>query len=156
MKKVPLYAPLFWAVSLSFIIVIAGCNKEATQSKEATLQSGSPKDAGNAKISITVHAGGSIQAAIDAAAPSSTIKIEPGTYLGSITVNKAGIKLIGQEETAVIIKNPGDEEDGIKVSNAGDGFMLQNVTVENFEENGVVLINVDNFTIAHVTTIANG
>ena len=156
MKKVPFYSPLFWAVSLSFIIVITGCNKEATQSKEATLQSGSSKEAASAKISITVHAGGSIQGAIDAAAPGSTIKIEPGTYLESLTISKAGIKLIGQGEAAVIIKNPGDEENGIVVNDAGDGFTLQNVTVENFEENGVVLHSVDNFTISHVTTIANG
>ena len=155
MKKVPFYVPLFWVVSLS-LVVFTGCNKEATQSKEQALQSGRSKDAGSAKAAITVHAGGSIQAAVDAAIPGSTIKIEPGTYLESITVNKTGIKLVGTGEKAVIIKNPGDEEDGIVVNDAGDGFTLQNVTVKNFEENGVVLDSVDNFKISYVTAIDNG
>jgi parallel beta-helix repeat protein len=158
MKKIPFYAPLIWIMSLSLVIVIVGCNKEATQSPQAMLLSGTAQDASSAKMSIVVHAGESIQAAVNAAAPGSTIKIEPGTYLESVTVNKAGIKLmgLGDKETAVIIKNPGDEEDGIKVGDAGDGFVLQNVTVEDFEENGVVLDSVDNFKISHVTAISNG
>lgn len=155
MKKIPFYALLFWAIFLSLVVFFAGCNKEATQSQQALL-SGTSEDAGSAKATITVHAGGSIQAAVDAATPGSTIRIEPGTYLESITVNKTGIKLVGTGEKAVIIKNPGDEEDGIIVTDAGDGFALENVTVENFEENGVVLNGVDNFTISHVTAIANG
>ncbi len=158
MKKIPFYAPLIWVMSLSLLIVLVGCNKEATQSQQQAHLSGTSKDIANAKLSITVHCGGSIQAAVDAAAPGTTIKIEPGTYLESVTVNKAGIKLmgLGDKETAVIIKNPGDEEDGIKVGDAGDGFVLQNVTVEDFEENGVVLDSVDNFKLSHVTAISNG
>jgi parallel beta-helix repeat protein len=131
------------------------CNKEATQSRQ-TLPSGTSMNAGQGKADITVHAGESIQAAVDAAAPGSTIKIAPGTYSESITVNKPGIQLVGEGEAAVIIQNPGDEENGIRVNDAGDGFVLKNVTVKNFEENGVLLIRVDNFTLSHVTAINNG
>jgi len=56
----------------------------------------------------------------------------------------------------VIIQNPGDEEDGISVGDGGDGFELKNVTVKNFEENGVVLDSIDNFIISHVTAVDNG
>jgi len=159
MKKIPFYVPLFWAMSLSLVVVFTSCNKEATQSN-SSLSAGaaSSADASSAKMSMIVHTGGSIQAAVDAAAPGTTIKIEPGTYMESVTVNKAGIKLIGMgdKEAAVIIKNPGYKKNGIEVNNAGDGFKLQNVTVENFDSSGVVLDSVENFIITHVTTIDNG
>ena len=126
--------------------------------KEETTQSQSASDISNAKAKIIVHAGESIQAAVDAAKAGALIQIEPGTYSESITVNKAGIKLVGLtvNGAGVVIQNPGDEEDGIVVNDAGDGFTLQNVTVKNFEENGVVLDSVDNFKISYVTAIDNG
>src|SRR6266536_2904873 len=116
------------------IVIFSSCKKEQTLQ-----QSQSSSDLSNAKADML-------------------IKIEPGTYTEAITVAKAGIKLVGVTEngTGVIIQNPGDEEDGISVTDAGDGFTLQNVTVRNFEENGVLLNGVDNFTISHVTTIDNG
>src|SRR6185436_16128792 len=42
------------------------------------------------------------------------------------------------------------------VRSAGDGFVLKNVTVKNFEENGVFLIRVDNFLLSHVVAINDG
>lgn len=147
---------LIWVMSLSAVMALTGCNKETTDSN-AFLSSGSSAMAGK-KMSIIVHAGESIQAAVDAAAPGTTINIEAGTYKESVAVNKAGIKLIGlgDKATAVVIENPGDEEDGIRVDEDGDGFVLKNITVKDFEENGVFLIGVDNFAISYVTAINNG
>jgi parallel beta-helix repeat protein len=134
------------------ILIFIGCKKESND-----LQATS-SDLDNAKADIIVHAGGSIQAAVNAAAANSLIKIEPGTYAESITVSKPGIKLVGitKNGEGVIIKNPGDEENGITVNDEGDGFVLKNVTVKNFEENGVVLDSVDNFKISYVTALNNG
>ncbi len=101
-----------------------------------------------------VASGGSIQAAIDAAAPGAVILISPGTYHEALTVAKAGIKLVGRGD--VTIENPGDAEDGISVSDAGDGFALVNVTVRGFEENGVRLTGVNGFLLANVRAINNG
>jgi len=143
---------LFCTIGFFITAVLTGCQKkDAVQFQTSSGQS-------DVKADITVHAGESIQAAVDAAQPGALIKIEPGTYSESVAVNKAGIKLVGitQRGAGVIIQNPGDEEDGISVTDAGDGFTLQNVTVKNFEENGVVLDSVDNFTISHVTAINNG
>ena len=140
-----------WLITSAVVFSIIGCKKEQyTQTNQTA------SDLSNAKANITVHAGESIQAAVDAAEAGWLIKIEPGTYSESITVNKAGIKLVGTDQAGVIIQNPGDEEDGIIVGDAGDGFTLQNVTVKDFEENGVVLDSVDNFRISHVTAIDNG
>ena len=145
---------MFCATLLSLIIFLNSCQKE-----QAFNQSNrNASDLSNAKANIIVHAGESIQAAVDAAQPGWLIKIEPGTYSESITINKGGIKLVGivQGANGVIIQNPGDEEDGIVVGDAGDGFSLSYVTVKNFEENGVLLDSVDNFSISHVTATNNG
>ena len=107
---------------------------------------------------ITVHKGGSIQAAVDAAEPGETIFIEAGTYSEAIVVNKPGIHLVGSSCFAsekVIIQNPGEEENGITVQDGGDGFVLKNVTVQNFDENGVLLDHVDHFLLSHVVSINN-
>lgn len=107
---------------------------------------------------ITVHEGGSIQAAVDAASPGTVILIEPGVYDGEIEVNKADIQLIGKTCLAfekVIIRNPGDEDCGIMVHHGGDGFVLKNVTVQGFEENGVYLEYIENFLLSNVTAIDN-
>ena len=105
-----------------------------------------------------VHSGGSIQAMVNAAGPGAVIKIEPGIYNEDVTVNKPGIKLIGTSKKGqdVIIQNPGGEENGITVTDNGDGFELINVTVKNFKENGVYLSHVDHFLLSHVTAINNG
>jgi parallel beta-helix repeat protein len=106
-----------------------------------------------------VHRGGSIQAAVDAAKAGDVIQIEAGIYKEAILVDKPDIQLIGlvcNPSEKVIIQNPGDEENGITVRSNGDGFVLKNVTVEDFEENGVFMIRADNFLLSHVETINNG
>ena len=106
---------------------------------------------------LIVHSGGSIQAMVNTAGPGAVIKIEPGIYNEDVTVNKPGIKLIGTNKGGgeVIIQNPGGEENGITVTDNGDGFELINVTVRNFKENGVYLSHVDHFLLSHVTAINN-
>jgi parallel beta-helix repeat protein len=104
---------------------------------------------------MVVHAGSSIQAAVNAAGEGFIIRIEPGTYSEAIVINKPGIQLIGSGDS-VIIQNPGDEENGITVRDNGDGFVLKNITIQDFEENGVFMIRVDHFLLSHVITINNG
>lgn len=106
---------------------------------------------------VVVKNGESIQSAIDAAAVGTIIFIKSGTYSEAVHVEKPGIQLIGMNEggRAVIIQNPGTEENGIEVTSNGAGFVLKNVTVQNFKENGVLLTGVDNFILDHVTAINN-
>ena len=143
-----------WLLAIAFTMatVFTGCKKDFP----SPCHDG---DSSNGKArSIIVHKGGSIQAAVDAAAPGATIFIEAGTYNEAIVVNKSGIHLIGSSCFAsekVIIQNPGDEENGITVQDGGDGFVLKNVTVQNFKENGVYLFHVDHFLLSHVVAINN-
>jgi parallel beta-helix repeat protein len=143
---------ILYSVCFFIVIVLFGCKKDQTVLTQTS------SDLSAAKADIVVHAGESIQAAVDVSKAGMLILIEPGIYSESITVDKAGIKLVGLSKNGnnVIIQNPGDEEDGISVTDAGDGFVLKNVTIQNFEENGVLLDSVDNFIISHVTARNNG
>ncbi len=107
---------------------------------------------------IIVRPGESIQDAVDQAPPGSVIRIEPGTYQEAITVDKPGLRIIGMtvNNRRVVIENPGEEDDGIKVTDAGDGFTLAYVTVRGFGENGVLLTGVERFALVGVHTEDNG
>ena len=148
MKKIIFFTVL--TVSL-----ITSCKKEVLPPVEENPQTERSQASQNAKPAIIVSAGSSIQAAVNAASPGSTIRINPGVYNEAVVVNIANLQLIGSGD-GVVIQNPGNEENGITVNDAGDGFILKNVTVKNFEENGVLLTHVDNFLLSHVTAINNG
>src|SRR5207248_110361 len=101
---------------------------------------------------FVVHAGGSIQAAVNAATPGAVIRIEPGTYREAVHVAVPGLKLIGlhgKRGRGVIIENPGTEANGVAVDPGSDGFTLVDVTVRGFRENGVYLSGVHGFLLSH-------
>ena len=149
-KNLPIATKRFLFIAMALATVVTGCKKDSPLPCRDADNTNGKGDA------IIVHNGGSIQAAIDAAAPGSVILIEPGTYSGEIKIRKAGIQLIGKTCFAfekVIIQNPGDEDCGIMVYEGGDGFVLKNVTVEGFSENGVYLEYVSDFLLSNVTAI---
>lgn len=154
-----LIPPLMVFVFL-LILGITGCKKDLTVPENPQPSSIAERLQANAKKAptIVVKAGASIQSALNAAVPGSVIQIEPGVYKEAILVNKPNITIVGSQNKnrLVIIQNPGDEEDGITVQDVGDGFALKDVTVRDFEENGVVLSHVNGFLLSHVTAINNG
>ncbi|MEO8452373.1 MAG: parallel beta-helix domain-containing protein [Gemmatimonadota bacterium] len=106
-----------------------------------------------------VHAGQSIQAAIDAATAGSVIQIEPGIYAEALTIDKPGLRLVGlggDGKPGVVIKNPGGVDNGITVRRNSAGIVLENFTVRDFLENGVILIGVDGFRFSRITAIKKG
>lgn len=128
-------------VFMAILFLLAGCKKDGHSPKE-----------------ITVHHGQSIQAAIDAACNGTIIKIEPGIYKEALKINKPGITLTGlggEKKGSVVIQNPGNEENGIEVTDNGDGFELSNLTVRGFKENGVLLTRVDDFVLDNVSAVNN-
>ncbi len=138
------------------IFLLPACKKEMTPINDDSLNLKTKAVSSVEKEHrITVHAGSSLQAAINIADAGSVIQVEPGIYKEAIVVDKPGIQIIGTR-IGVIIQNPGDEENGITVNDNGDGFVLKNVAIQNFKENGIILVRVDNFTISHVTAINNG
>jgi parallel beta-helix repeat protein len=109
--------------------------------------------------SVVVHPGDSIQKAVDTAAPGTLIYLQAGTYLQTVTVDKAGIKLIGlpgAHGAQVVIQNPGGKADGIFVTSNGGGFVLKNVVVSGFDQDGVLLTGVNDFKLVNVTARNDG
>jgi parallel beta-helix repeat protein len=144
-------------ITLAFFIVaiFSGCKKDISQICN-DLNYYKAKSKGKV---IIVRKGGSIQAAVDAANDGEIILVEGGIYKEAITINKPGIQIIGLSCFAmekVVIQNPGEEDNGITVMDNGDGFVLRNVTIRDFEENGVFVIKADNYILSHVETIDNG
>ncbi|MHB1921443.1 MAG: parallel beta-helix domain-containing protein [Chitinophagaceae bacterium] len=108
---------------------------------------------------LVVHAGESIQAALNAAAPGTLIRIEPGIYKEALTVHQTGIHLEGQgsdESGQVVLENPGNQPDGIIVQQGSNGFFLENITIRGFQQNGVVLDSLDDFSLLKVSVFQDG
>ena len=135
------------ALCLTLLVTVTAC-------RDAARLTAPPLADRLARADAVVPAGGSIQAAIDAAAPGSVIQISPGTYREALTIATPRITLVGVG--TVVIENPRDAEDGVNVGDAADGFTLANVTVRGFEGNGVKLDHVDGFLLSNVRAEHNG
>jgi parallel beta-helix repeat protein len=137
------------------LLLVTGCKKEPVPNTANNDKAVS--DAMKAKPTkapaMVVQPGTSIQAAVNAAPNGATIKIQPGTYLESIVVNKPGITLTGDGN--VVIKNPGDASIGIQVGKGADGFTLSNVTVQGFRDRAVEIKEINGLLLSHVTAIGN-
>ena len=97
-----------WCVVLA-IFILSGCGDS---------------DSGGAAMTVTVHPGESIQAAINAAPANATVFVEPGVYHESpagpsaVVISKDGIQLVGQSTPGhpVVLENAGGQMNGIVVS----------------------------------------
>ncbi len=136
------------------LVVVAACDASNRIAAPPTLSAdrfGRPD--------VVVHAGTSIQAAVNAAGAGAVIAIEPGRYAEAVHVSVPGVKLVGlrgKNGGSVTIVNPGTEENGVTVDPGSDGFALVNVTVRDFAENGVFISGVHGFLLSEVTALDNG
>jgi parallel beta-helix repeat protein len=101
-----------------------------------------------------------IQAAVDAASPGDTVFVPPGTYRESVLVDKSEITIRGSHGAVIDAEG---FDNGITVgtgsiSQGPDGFPLcpalalhdvtvKGLTIENAEENGLLLFGVDGFRV---------
>jgi parallel beta-helix repeat protein len=78
---------------------------------------------------IEVSAGGSIQAAINAADPGDTILVHSGTYDENITINKA-LSLVGENRDSTIIQGISSPQSLYVVTILGANVVLTNFTIK--------------------------
>lgn len=97
---------------------------------------------------FVVNPGESIQEAIDRAAPGSTIRVQPGEYYESITIDADKITLVGGDGTPATrpaLDGHGVQSDAVIVS--GRDFTMSNFEVRHYVGNGVVAQETTNFTL---------
>jgi parallel beta-helix repeat protein len=107
---------------------------------------------------VIVQPGESIQAVVDAAQPGTAILLEPGMYLQTVTIVTPDLLLLGlrgPHGESAILQNPGAADTGITVLPGADQFGLANLTVQNFDANGVLLEGINGFVLSHVTAVNN-
>jgi parallel beta-helix repeat protein len=132
-------------------------------------------DAPAASAAVVVHPGGSIQAAVDAAAPGATITVLPGTYHEAVCVTTDGIKLRGagavivppaQAPQTPCTSDPGGQTIGIAVLghlDPGTGEVVEPVRdvavsgfrVEGFAAFGIGMLGGSNVDIVGNTAVDN-
>lgn len=117
-----------------------------------------------------------IQSAVDAAEPGDLVLIAPGTYREAVRVTTDRIVLRGLDRDGVVLDGGFELGDGILV--AADGVAVENLTVVNYRQNGVLFTGVaaasargmggygavygagdavlDGYRVSYVTTANNG
>ena len=114
-----------------------------------------------------VHPGGSIQAAVDAAAPGDTIVVKAGSYRENVTIHTSGLTLKAQG-SVTLEPPPGGagqcywpQDVGICVIPASTSYYrVRDVTITGFRVvgfggSGIFGYRTRNLTVSHVTAIGN-
>lgn len=127
---------------------VVGRLKNPARAVAAGLNAGLPRKVVPTVGEFVVNPGESIQEAIDRAGPGSTIRVQPGEYYESITVDVDRITLIGGDGTPATrpaLDGHGVHSDAVIVS--GRDFTMSNFEVRHFVGNGVVAQETTNFTL---------
>jgi len=119
---------------------------------------------------IVVNPGESIQAAVDAAAPGTTIVVKPGTYMEThggtvaVRIKQDGIKLIGKSnfkknKRVILVPGPGNLHGILFEPDPAapdiQGAIIKGFTVQGFPNNGIKLERVNKFKIIKNESVNN-
>src|SRR5687767_8946150 len=109
--------------------------------------------ASSAAGSRTVHVdpGESIQDAIDAARPGTTIKLAEGTYAGGLLINKDGIELVGEGRKKTKIVEPATPSAGGECVDPSAPEPVFGICVFDADEQFNPLSTVEDVEISHLS-----
>jgi len=103
-----------------------------------------------------VKKGGSIQAAVTAAAPGDTIKVYPGVYNETVFVDKDDISLIGVVENGKWPQLDGEKSLNDAILYSGNGFSVEWFKITNYKGNAIMGQSGNNFSIRNNWVIDTG
>lgn len=142
--------------AIIFCVTVTAEYQSAAASKEAGEATGNrnisektqwgPAGAPTA-ITIRVSPGGSIQEAVKAAKPGTTIEIMPGTYSETIYIDKDSIRLVGiiEKGERATLDGLGKLNDAILYS--GNNVVVENLFITRYKGNGIMGQAGNNFEI---------
>ncbi|HSP27342.1 MAG TPA: right-handed parallel beta-helix repeat-containing protein, partial [Ilumatobacteraceae bacterium] len=96
-----------------------------------------------------------IQAAVDAALPGDLVLISPGTYNETINVTTDEITIRGLDRNEVILDGDFELDNGIRVLGASN-VIVENLTTQNYTNNGVFWTSADGYRGSYITAYRNG
>lgn len=96
-----------------------------------------------------------IQGAVDAAEPGSSIFVAPGRYRGDVTIRTEDLVLRGVDRYRTILDGDGERGTGVLVEGAHD-VKVANLTVRDFVTDGVAFEDAFRYTVTGVDAIGNG
>lgn len=97
---------------------------------------------------------GTIQGAVDAAAPGDVVLIAPGTYREEVTVTTPSLTIRGADRNAVVLDGEFQRGNGVAVF--ADAVAVENLTVRGYTLNGVLWSGVTGYRGSWLTALANG
>lgn len=95
-----------------------------------------------------------IQKAVNAAKPGSTIVIQPGVYREQVFVKTPNLIIRGVDRFRTIL-NGGDELDNGFVVDGANNVAIKNMTVRNYLGNGIYFFNMKGYTADKIDAIKN-
>jgi parallel beta-helix repeat protein len=131
--------------------------QQAAQVAEATKSGNIKAVAGPAGTAVvTVKDGESIQAAVTAAQPGTTIRIMPGTYHETVYIDKDNIRLIGVIEGGKRPLLDGEKKLNDAVLYSGNNVVIENLEFRNYKGNGIMGQAGNNFEIRNNVIVDTG
>ncbi len=96
-----------------------------------------------------------IQAAVDAAVPGDLVLIAPGVYYEAVNVLTDEVVIRGLEREGVVLDGRFELDNGIRVLGA-TGVAIENLTTQNYTDNGVFFTSADGYRASYVSAYRIG
>ena len=158
------------------LLAVAGCGKEPARvitmgNSAATYEGGFDAEdntltlRGNRKsvagppmtdIVVVVEEGQSIQEAVLAAQPGTTIQVMPGTYHETVYIDKDGIRLIGVIEKGRRATLDGEDKLNDAILYSGNNIVVENFRITGYKGNGIMSQAGNNWEIRNNLIIDTG
>lgn len=95
-----------------------------------------------------------IQRAVDAALPGSTVLVRPGVYREAVTVSTPRLVIKGVDRFRTVLHGGDSKQNGITVDGTND-VSVKNLTVRNYLQNGIFFNDVTGYRAERIDSIKN-